>query len=418
LTYNDNPQGYDSQLLSGLGQTYVVSGSNTVNLKYRAQGGERVNFTVTSISAGRLSAVASMGGSTLNQTATALSRNIIAMDAPSSGEINLAVTASSAPVDSMFSVLTNSNVPIKNCTVGVGGGGAGLSTGAKAGIGVGVTVGIIGLLGTAGYFTWKHFHHPTSPNISGPTPTDGNVQHFPPEKYGLDPNVTQTYPPQGMPPNGNYPPPNIPPDSMYAPPQSVPPNGMYPPQSMPPQGMYPPSSMPPQGVYPPPADPSVAPMAFAPPPMLPPNAMKPMFPKGANPTDGNVGNNPGIQSYNDPGMQPTGNETNPNLDRGVDPNGNQPPQNPTQSPQDIPDLDHHKIPRFRRSAIEKHHHHEWLPIEQPCEANDCELNSRDHQCYNKDTCPCECRIENCPVTKEREEARRKKDALGTIIANV
>lgn len=70
--------------------------------------------------------------------------------------LDLFVTASDSPKDGLFSVLTNSNQPIKNCTVGVSGGNKGLSSGAKAGIGIGVVAAVLGAAGI-GFWTYKQF---------------------------------------------------------------------------------------------------------------------------------------------------------------------------------------------------------------------------------------------------------------------
>ncbi|KAL8393275.1 hypothetical protein RB595_003164 [Gaeumannomyces hyphopodioides] len=180
LTYQDNPQGYDSQLLAGLSQTYTISGS-TVTLKYQADAGEVISFRVVSIGAGTLTSVAQMGGSTISPAG---SSSTVSVTAPNSGVIELQVSPRSggAPQDALFSVTTTSNVPLKNCTVGVGPAdeGGGLSVGAKAGIGVGVTVAVLGLLGGGGYFAFKHFH------VGG---AEGGIGAAPPGDGGVSSNV-------------------------------------------------------------------------------------------------------------------------------------------------------------------------------------------------------------------------------------
>lgn len=182
LTYNDNPQGYDTQLLAGLAETHFITGSGSVTLKYSAQQGENVNFTITTISAGELDVVATMGGQTLNSTKVSFSNEFIKVTAPSSGEMDLTIKAKAAPQDAMFSVITNSDVPFKNCTVGVTGAGqGGLSSGAKAGVGIGVTAALVGILGLGGYFLYKHFYTGGGGNggISAPTGGEGGVQYAP-----------------------------------------------------------------------------------------------------------------------------------------------------------------------------------------------------------------------------------------------
>lgn len=181
LTYQDNPQGYDSQLLAGLSQTYTISGG-TVTLKYQAVAGEVISFRVVSIGAGTLTSVAQMGGSTISPAGS--SSSVVSVTAPNSGQIELQVSPRSggAPQDALFSVTTTSNVPLKNCTVGVGptDEGGGLSTGAKAGIGIGVTAAVLGLLGGGGYFAFKHFH------VGG---AEGGIGAAPPGDGGVSPNA-------------------------------------------------------------------------------------------------------------------------------------------------------------------------------------------------------------------------------------
>ncbi|EOO00825.1 putative von willebrand factor type a protein [Phaeoacremonium minimum UCRPA7] len=195
LTYNDNPQGYGSQLLAGLAETQFISGSDTVTLKYSAEKNERVNFTITTITAGSLKAEVKMDGKSLGSDTISYYDAFIDVQAPSSGEMQLLVTADGAPKDSMFSVTTNSNVPIKNCTVGVSGSNhSGLSKGAKAGIGIGVTIGILGLLGGAGYFGYKHFFGPGSGNTTAP-PAHGNTTSGPtPGNHSQPPTYVDSIP--------------------------------------------------------------------------------------------------------------------------------------------------------------------------------------------------------------------------------
>ncbi|KAL8304821.1 hypothetical protein RB600_007954 [Gaeumannomyces tritici] len=182
LTYQDNPQGYDSQLLAGLSQTYPIGG-DAVTLKYQAVAGEVLSFRVVSIGAGTLTSVAQMGGSTFSQTGSSSSASVVNVTAPNSGQIELQVSPRSggSPQDALFSVTTNSNVPLKNCTVGVGPTDeGGLSVGAKAGIGIGVTVAVLGLLGGGGYFAFKHFH------VGG---AEGGIGAAPPGDGGVSSNV-------------------------------------------------------------------------------------------------------------------------------------------------------------------------------------------------------------------------------------
>jgi Mg-chelatase subunit ChlD len=298
LTYNDNPQGYDSQLLAGLAETHFVSGSDTVTLKYSAQKGERVNFTITSISAGFLGVSAVMGGKELNTTNTTYSYSVIDVTPPSSGELDLKITARAALQDSMFSVITNSNVPFKNCTVGVtGGGGGGLSAGGKAGVGIGVTAALLGLGGLGGYFAYKHFlGGGGGGNAVPPSGGESNTVQFGGDGGEKMMAHTDVYPVDQMshglppgdgthglmgqgPPNGPAAPMSGPPGSQSLAPPSM--QGAVPPSTAPmgapPTSGVPPTGAPPSSGLPPTGGPAYAasqPMAFVP-PLVPPNVLNP-----------------------------------------------------------------------------------------------------------------------------------------------
>ncbi|KAK4218270.1 von Willebrand factor type A domain-containing protein [Rhypophila decipiens] len=195
LTYQDNPQGAGDRLLAGLGTTQLIDGSNAVNLKYSATQGERANFTLVSITGDQLTMEAKMNGQTLNSSDSlfSFSDTVIEVEPPGSGEVEVIVTAKNNPVDGLFSVVTNSNQPIKNCTVGVSGGGSGLSAGAKAGLGVGLTALLLGLAG-AGFWAYKHFHlgAPAAGGGGAPSaPPHANTTSLPTgaEKMGAHTNV-------------------------------------------------------------------------------------------------------------------------------------------------------------------------------------------------------------------------------------
>jgi hypothetical protein len=291
LTYNDNPQGYSDQLLAGLAETHFISGSDSKTLVYTASAGEAITFYVTSISAGTLSAVATMNGKTLDQTTASYSYGYLYVTAPSAGQIQVVVTASNAPTDSMFSVETSSNVPIKNCTVGVNSQSAGLSTGAKAGIGVGSVLGA-GLLATAAFFAYKYLHAPNTsvPGHSGPNatssgPTDSNHTGGPQMVDSKDPFSYNAYPvdpSSGAPTTGGAPggahtgPPSIPTGHTGGPPG------------------YAPTSVPPVGGTPIAPGGGISPAAFIPLAAIPPLLMsnhKGASPNNPNNTDGNPADN-------------------------------------------------------------------------------------------------------------------------------
>ena len=157
LTYQDNPQGAGDRLLSGLATTQFINGPDSVTLKYTASQGEKANFTLVSITGDQLNMEAKMKGQSLNSSKLAsFSDSVITVEPPSNGELDLIITAQDNPVNGLFSIATNSNQPVKNCTVGVGGNSTGLSPGAKAGLGVGITALLLGLAG-GGFWAYKHF---------------------------------------------------------------------------------------------------------------------------------------------------------------------------------------------------------------------------------------------------------------------
>lgn len=184
LTYQDNPQGAGDRLLSGLGTTQFISGSSTVALKYGAERGEIVNFTVVSFTSDRLSVEAKMGGQSLYASTRATSsRQFFEVTAPGTGQLDLFVTSPDSPTDGLFSVLTNSNQPIKNCTVGVAAKEGGLTPGATAGVAIGVIAAVAALAG--GSF-WAYKHHfgagdstvPPGGNTTGTSGMEGNHTSF------------------------------------------------------------------------------------------------------------------------------------------------------------------------------------------------------------------------------------------------
>jgi hypothetical protein len=215
----------------------------------------------------------------------------------------------------MFSVTTNSNVPIKNCTVGVSGGGStGLSGPAKAGVGVGVAVAALGIGGLAGYAIYQHFFHGAgtgvAPNVApGPTGGEGNMmtggEKILPNAnaYPVDPSSTI--------PGGNLPPPSTGMESQAYTPMNGAPGGYTPgptgadmhtaAQSIGNMGQAPLGGGAPAGVAPGGAAPAPGvgggPVAFVP-PLIPPQAL-------SNAAPGNP-NQKGTAPQGQPGGPPQG----------------------------------------------------------------------------------------------------------------
>ncbi|KAK3329515.1 hypothetical protein B0H66DRAFT_28350 [Apodospora peruviana] len=210
LTHRDNPQGAGDRLLSGLATTQFIDGSTSVTLKYSASQGERANFTLYSITGDHLGMEAKMNGQTLNTSEPSYYDGYMDVEPPSSGTLEITVTADDNPVKGLFSVMTNSNQPIKNCTVGVtGGNSTGLSTGAKAGLGVGLTALLLGLAG-GGFWAYKHFlggapsggELDTAPAAGGSGSGNSTAGPTGAEKFDPHTSVYPVDPSQGMAPAG------------------------------------------------------------------------------------------------------------------------------------------------------------------------------------------------------------------------
>ena len=232
LAYQDNPQGAGDRLMAGLASTQFISGSTSVSMKYFAEQGEKANFTLVSFTSDTLDMEARMNGQSLNTTkGLKTSRKFIEVTPPATGDLEVIITASNSPVDGLFSVLTGSTAPIKNCTVGVTRNTTGLSTGAKAGIGIGAAVAVLAMAAAA-TAAYKHLHAggnttsaPAGTNTTGPTLGYGETTGYHPggEKLGpetthssiptnhtgggFEGNLTGQAPngPMGPPPNGSMP---------------------------------------------------------------------------------------------------------------------------------------------------------------------------------------------------------------------
>ncbi|KAK0631735.1 hypothetical protein B0T14DRAFT_9368 [Immersiella caudata] len=227
LATQDNPGGAGDRLMAGLASTGFISGSNSVTMKYFAEQGEKANFTLTSFTSDTLDMEARMNGQSLNTTrGLRSSRKFMVVTPPSTGDMEVIITASNSPVDGLFAVLTGSSAPIKNCTVGVRN-TTGLSTGAKAGIGVGAAAAALALAAAA-VAAYKYFHAggnttsaPVGTNTTAPTLANGETTGYYPGGEKLGPETTHTSIPTnhtggfegnmtGQSPSGPMTPPNMP----------------------------------------------------------------------------------------------------------------------------------------------------------------------------------------------------------------
>jgi hypothetical protein len=165
-------------------------------MTYGARKQEQLTFTIQSVDAGTIDAEIVSGKKTLASEKNIIFSQTISVVAPSDGNIDVKITAKSAPKDSIFIVGVESNLPPQNCTVGIGGGGGG---GKNKAIIIGPTVGIglAVMLGGASYFLWKYFHNKTAPT-SGP---NGHDIHPGSDEKGLPEVTTSALPP---PKSGNW----------------------------------------------------------------------------------------------------------------------------------------------------------------------------------------------------------------------
>jgi len=429
LTSQDNPQGAGDRLLAGLATTQFISGSNPVTLKYSAEKGEAANFTVVSFTNDRLTVEAKIGGQTFRPvTSTASVRQFLNLTAPSGGTLEVTVSASTPPKDGLFSVSTNSNQPIKNCTVGVSGSGSsGLTAGAKAGVGIGVTCLVAGLL-AGGVYAYKHLFAAAS-NASPPPVINNGAPSVPPpaeaspgwynpgaEKPSPFSNVAPFAPAgappaiQSMPPGsgfegypigqalggGDAPFSNIPPDSISPSspgPMDMPPNGSAGGGGPSHSGAFIPPIVPPPFFKNSHQDSQSRPgttHAHGSPPS--PGVGHDQYLLGPNLFDGNTAGTPTSWSSpspyapNSPGSY-SGYSDVPGAIKGAGARGDA--GFPIPSP-----------PTSQQAVKDKHHHHPWLAPDMACEHEECPLNLRSHECEpDWERCLCTCRDGACRVKR-------------------
>jgi hypothetical protein len=440
LSSRDNPQGAGDRLLAGLASTQVISGSSSVTMKYFAEEGEKANFTLVSFTGDTLNMEAQMGGKKLNSTdLKTTARKVMEVVPPSTGEIDIVIRASNSPKDGLFSVLTGSSAPIKNCTVGVTGNNTGLSTGTKAGIGVGVVAALLGL-GGVGYMAYQHLlaggnttAAPVGGNTTAPALVNGETIGYQGGGEKLDPQTTST---------------------------AIPPNhtgfeGTMVDQPVPPTG----GEMPTLNALHPAVPPFVPPLM---PPMSPNNtAGHPATSHNGyqgslgqdNQHQPSLGGQTGYQQpingqnyyqssmstggdlYNHTGSPFQGNSTGmPHVDpnssaystphhTGFDATNNTgynsgnhadwsppdhnnqafPPPNAPGGPGPTPPQPFFGVPPppawHPATGARRHHHHEWLSQDASCEDPGCPLVSAAHRCSpSSGSCTCTCRNANCAAT--------------------
>ncbi|KAK0669385.1 hypothetical protein QBC41DRAFT_200365, partial [Cercophora samala] len=435
LTAQDNAQGAGDRLLAGLATTQFVSGSDPVRLRYTAERGENANFTVVSFTGDRLTVEARAGGQAFQSDAKiASTRQFLNLTVPGTGEVELLVTATNGPADGLFSVLTNSNQPIKNCTVGVTGDvkSGGLSTGAKAGVGIGVIAAVAGLA-AAGFYAYKHFFA-TAAGASAAAPTisglilsgaEGNIGGQGGEKIGgfadvspvqgqiggggstggisllsptgyegdtIVPNLNAEV--HGAAPyhNASYGSPSAPSQPAFVPP-------LVPPLMKPPSNSHRqpsrPGSQHSSSFHPSPISPSEA---YPSPPPLPEQYQQ-SLPHHHEPHHQTSINSPDPYHYQQslPGSSFEPPHKNNYADPPANPSDTNNPQNPHKPTFPVPS----PPSGWKQKSIEEkhhHHHHPWLPPNMACEHPDCPLSLSSHSCQPpKENCMCTCQQgEGCP----------------------
>lgn len=410
LSSQDNPQGTGDRLLAGLASTQVISGSGSVTMKYFAEKGERANFTLVSFTGSSLNMEAQMGGKKLNSTdSRTTARKVMEVVPPSTGEMDIVIRASDSPKDGLFSVVTGSSAPIKNCTVGVtGGNNTGLSTGAKAGIGVGVVATLLGL-GAVGFMAYQHLlgggnttAAPGGGNTTAPALVNGETIGYQGGGEKLDPQTTTT---AILPNHTGFE------GTMADQPLSPGNNADHPTTSHNAhQG-----SLGPENQH----QPSLGGQTVSQQPINGQNYYQSSLGTGGDPYNhtgspfqgnsiGTPHMDPNSGAYSTPnhtgfdGTNNTGYNSGNHTEWGPPDNNNPPPVNVPDGPGPTPPQPFFGVPpppaRYPGTGARKHHHHEWLAPDAACDDPRCPLVSAGHRCSpSPGSCTCKCRNANCAV---------------------
>jgi hypothetical protein len=199
LTTNDNPAGDTTTLLAGLDAAHFISGSETQTMIYSARSKEQLTFNVQSVNAGILDIQIVSNGNVLAKDQSEYYGSGLPVIAPSTGKIDVKVTAHGADKDSIFVVGVLSNLPPENCTVGVVGESPKHNqVPAIVGGGIGGAIALVLLVGIS-YFIYEHCckpprkdaHHPADyPPYSGQNP-----RSFPTSTFQEIPNPDPSYVP-------------------------------------------------------------------------------------------------------------------------------------------------------------------------------------------------------------------------------
>jgi hypothetical protein len=182
LTKNDNPKGASTTLLAGLDASHFISGSETQTMTYSPRSKEQLTFDVQSVNAGVLSVQVVSGRKTLTTGQSSSYSDTLSVVAPSTDKIDVKVTANNAKKDSIFVVGVTSNLPPKNCTVGVGPISTHHDIPHIVGGSIGGVVALL-LIGGTAYLIYKYCHRLNQshghPAAEQPSYTPDGPKHFP-----------------------------------------------------------------------------------------------------------------------------------------------------------------------------------------------------------------------------------------------
>jgi hypothetical protein len=353
LTHNDNPIGNSQLILPGLSISHIISGTHTDSLVYQAQSQEQLTFTVSSITAGELTAEAFFGGKSLQKITVdefSYTGDNVTVTSPGTGELTVKVSSKGAPKNSLYTVLGSSNLPIQNCTVGIKATNPkGTSTATKAAIGVSVPFGLA-LIGVGAFFILKKFLFKPKPATANAPP---ETHAYMDPKPGFTPTVQPIYPPP----------------QMYSPPPQ-------PYMAQPPMQPYMQTPQPYMQAMAPPI----------PPPTHHPHQQQRSRDNDSDASDCECSDPSDMENESDQQSKP------------------QPGQKHKHK--------YHRI-KWKREDDPKHHHHGNLYVE--CQDKECPLNDKNHKCQTTNNggliipCACDCQDPNCPSNTPEEKRRRRRE---------
>ncbi|KIW78657.1 hypothetical protein Z517_08495 [Fonsecaea pedrosoi CBS 271.37] len=420
LTRNDNPDGDTTTLLAGLDASHFISGSETQTMSYSARSKEQLTFNVQSVDAGTLAVQIVSGSKTLAKGEadyySSYYSSGFSVVAPSTGTIDVKVTADRADKNSIFVVGVTSNLPPENCTVGVVGDDEPKHNNTPQIVesSVGSVVGLV-ILSVIAYLLHKYCYkrhgkrHPLHDHPSDcpqdpkhPTQTTREIPGHNPSRipwFSFPPALPPTH---GQPPNPPRTTDNHDRDWDEHSCSDVPSDDNY---DTPSQFSNPPDK--PNHCGPP--------YHTANPPCQPPfqNDIPPY--QNGNPTNqpsypnqpSNPSSNPNQPSHPNQPSQPN-QPSHPSQPQNPDepPTNPQDPGQPEPPPENEPEHHPHAHMRLRTYGDEHHHH---IPPSHPCYRKRCPIASTTHVCGDDGTShPCTCVDPKCPLNQPRQLLRQHR----------